>query len=41
MFIKGGDEYQDIKIILGWDDDGCVWPIELQFLLQNVADAKE
>lgn len=27
-------------MILGQEEDGKIWPIEMQFLLQSVADAK-
>lgn len=39
-FANGGDQYQDIKLIVGFESDGRVWPIELQFLLASIADAK-
>ena len=41
MFIKGGDEYQDIKMIVGYKYEGRVWPVEMQFLLKSIGDAKE
>lgn len=41
MFKKDSDEYQDIKMIIGFEDDGRIWPFELQFLLKSISESKK
>eukprot|EP00801_Mesodinium_rubrum_P004658 Mrub_04661.p1 GENE.Mrub_04661~~Mrub_04661.p1 ORF type:complete len:407 (+),score=62.19 Mrub_04661:56-1222(+) len=40
MFKEGCEDYQDIKMIVGYEYEGKVWPVEMQFLLKSIGDAK-